>query len=183
MEEQWKPIIIEKNGVVYDYTGLYEVSNLGRVRSFHKGGRILKITTDKLGYKHARLYKNGENKLFQVHRLVATAFIFNPNKLPMVNHKDENPSNNQVENLEWCDAQYNTQYSSYKWKGKPKKDEWKQSIKGENNPRARKVLCVETGRVFGCIKEAKQWLGKGDIRGCCKGRLKTAGGYHWMYVD
>lgn len=149
MIEEWKDIIIEKNGVIYDYTGLYQVSNYGRVRSLdridargHKlKGRILKIKPGKNNYMAAILYKNGKTKSFYVHRLVATMFIPNPNSLPFINHKDENPSNCYVDNLEWCTQQYNTQYSSYKisesLKDKPKSEEHKrkmsESQKGEKH--------------------------------------------------
>ena len=183
MTEVWKPIIIKKNGEVYDFTGKYEVSNHGRVKSLHRGGmRILKIKPNKQGYKQARLQKNGKDKLFSVHRLVATAFIPNPDNLPVVNHIDENPSNNRVDNLEWCTQQHNTQHSSHKWKEKSKPEEWKQSIKRAGNPNAKKVICLETGEIFSCIKEAHEKYG-GDIGGCCRGVKKTAGGYHWMYYD
>ena len=194
MQEIWKDIIIEKNGVLYDYTGLYQVSNLGRVKNKNK---TLVIKTNRSKHQIIGLSKNGEREFFSIHRLVATMFLPNPNNLPVVNHIDENPSNNVWTNLEWCTQQYNTQYSSYKWKGensslygKPKTEEHKHKIsenhadtKGSNNGNAKKVLCVETGQMFGCIKDAKQWLGKGDIGACCKGRCKTAGGYHWQYVD
>jgi hypothetical protein len=114
VEEQWKPIIIEKNGVVFDYSGLYEVSNKeGRIRSV-KTGKILKPGKDKCGYSHVTLCKDGKTSRFQVHRLVATAFIPNPDNLPVVNHKDENPSNNCVDNLEWCTVKYNVNYGTCK---------------------------------------------------------------------
>ena len=113
MEEQWKDIIIEKNGVTYDYTGLYQVSNLGRVRSLGndktRKERILKPKINNKGYLQVILCKNGKVKTFLVHRLVATAFIPNPDNLPVVNHRDENPLNNCVDNLEWCTQKYNVQ--------------------------------------------------------------------------
>ena len=97
-EEIWKDIVIERNGIVYDYTGLYQVSNLGRVRSLDRincngrriNGRILKLQDeqDKNGYVWIVLSKDGTAKKFSVHRLVATAFIPNPDNLPIVNHKN-----------------------------------------------------------------------------------------------
>lgn len=187
MQEIWKDIIIEKNSIIYDYTGLYQVSNLGRVRSLdrvdssrHKrNGRMLKIRVDTSGYLSVRLYKNKEAKDFLVHRLVATAFLDNPNNLPQVNHIDECKSNNCVDNLEWCDNQYNTQYSSHKWSrekhplyGKCSKDA----------PNTKKVICLETQQMFDTIKDASKWC-KGDVAQCLRGRTKTAGGYHWKYVE
>ena len=107
-----------------DYEGLYQASNLGRMRSLDrwvKGpnssirfckGRILKPCTTKDGYLLVNLCKNGKVKSFLVHRLVAEAFIDNTDNLPQVNHKDENKLNNNVDNLEWCDAQYNSNYGT-----------------------------------------------------------------------
>ena len=108
------------------FEGAYMVSNLGRVKSLKrerktKGGvlvevpeRILKLNTDKDGYKEAALSKDAKLYYFRVHRLVAFAFIPNPHNLPLINHKDENPANNEVSNLEWCNQSYNTSYSNYK---------------------------------------------------------------------
>ncbi len=103
------------------YEGLYEVSDLGRVRSLdryvsyvngqkhlHKG-KVLSPGVSN-GYLQVSLCKNGEIKHPLVHRLVADAFIPNPDNLPQVNHKDENPSNNMVVNLEWCSSEYNINY-------------------------------------------------------------------------
>ena len=102
MEEVWKSI--------FDYPN-YQVSNLGRIRSL-KRYKILKQFNRPLGYKGIHLNKFGKAKTFAVHRLVAEAFIPNPNKYPCVNHKDENPSNNCVSNLEWCTYQYNNTYGT-----------------------------------------------------------------------
>ena len=99
------------------YEGKYQVSNFGRVWSVvkqqYKNQRIGKDGY----YKVTLIAKNGKQKTERVHRLVALAFIPNPDRLPQVNHKDECKTNNCVENLEWCDAKYNTLYSSYKWSG------------------------------------------------------------------
>lgn len=112
MIEEWRPVI--------GYEGLYEVSSYGRVRSLDKydsmnrflRGRILRLFTDGLGYLRAQLYSNSKRKSFLVHRLVAQAFIPNPDNLPQVNHIDENPSNDNVDNLEWCDGKYNVNYGT-----------------------------------------------------------------------
>ena len=111
-EEIWKDIL--------GYEGLYQVSSFGRVRSLDKydsmnrfyEGRILKLFADRLGYLSVVLYSNSKRKHYLVHRLVAEAFIHNPDNLPQVNHKDENPSNDNVENLEWCDGKYNVNYGT-----------------------------------------------------------------------
>lgn len=115
-DEVWKPIL--------GYECLYEVSSEGRVRSLdriiiYKDGRrkilkerILHNNVNDLGYYFVSLSKNGEQKKYKVHRLVAQAFLPNPNNLPCVNHKDETPSHNNVENLEWCTQKYNCNYGT-----------------------------------------------------------------------
>ena len=113
--EEWKSIP--------GYEGLYEVSNLGRVRSLdryikysngqirlHKG-RILNPSKDTNGYLKVLLKCNTKCKTITVHRLVALTFLPNPDNLPCVNHKDEDKTNNRVENLEWCTQQYNLNYN------------------------------------------------------------------------
>ena len=112
MEEIWKPI--------KGYEGLYEVSNLGRVKRLPysiigKGirnfnGGVLKGSIARNGYVRVTLTKNAVNKFYHVHRLVAETFIENPEKLPLINHIDENRTNNRVDNLEWCTYHYNNTY-------------------------------------------------------------------------
>lgn len=210
MTEEWKPIIIEKNGVVYDYTGLYEVSSYGRIRSMDRTVTTLnngtlcerkikgRIKLPHIGkdYLQITLSKHGSQSTFLIHRLVAAAFLSNPDNLPMVNHKNENKLDNHVDNLEWCTREYNVKYSSHKisksLKGRTFTDEHKQKISknhadftGSKNPRAKKVLCVETGQVFDYIKDAevKTGVNAKNIGACCNGKRKTAGGYHWMYLE
>ena len=98
--EEWKNII--------GYEGLYEVSNKGNVRNVRRN-TLLKFSNNQ-GYKQVYLYKNGIRKGFRVHRLVAQAFLLNPDNLPCVNHLDEDKTNNNVTNLEWCTAKYNSNY-------------------------------------------------------------------------
>lgn len=103
MEEEWRP--------VKGYEGLYEVSNMGRVKSLHRSqGIILKQGTSH-GYMKVGLHKNGTCSTKKVHRLVATAFIRNPNNYEFVNHKDGNKKNNTVDNLEWCTRSYNMRHA------------------------------------------------------------------------
>lgn len=98
------------------YEGLYQISSDGRVKSLNynktKKSKIMSLNNHKLGYKHIILCKNGKHKAHQVHRLVAQAFIPNPNNYPCVNHKDQDPSNNNVTNLEWCTHRYNNVYGT-----------------------------------------------------------------------
>lgn len=105
MEEIWKDIP--------GYKG-YKVSNLGNVMSFrrYKTGRKLKASLSDGKYLKVAVMQNGQEKTVNIHRLVALSFLPNPNKLPIVNHKDENKTNNRPENLEWCDFKYNSNYGT-----------------------------------------------------------------------
>lgn len=105
MSEEWKDVA--------GSDGLYQVSNTGIVRK--SNGKVLNAEICK-GYKRVNLVINGKRKHFFVHRLVATAFVQNPNGYPQINHKDENPLNNRYDNLEWCDAKYNLNYGNRRGK-------------------------------------------------------------------
>lgn len=112
MKEIWKDI--------KGYEGLYQISNLGRVKSLTHistnnhimKGKILKYRKTKNGRIQIGLYKNGKQSQKYLSRLVAETFISNPNNLPEVNHKDENIENNCIDNLEWCDSKYNSNYGT-----------------------------------------------------------------------
>jgi len=105
MNEIWKDI--------EGYAGLYEVSNMGQVRSLWFGKtRILKPGKNTCGYLQVNLCKDGKQKMFLVHRLVANAFIPNPQGYPVINHRDENPLNNSVDNLEFCTRKYNVNFGT-----------------------------------------------------------------------
>lgn len=106
---------------VQGYEGLYQVSSLGRIRSLPRGkqwpyrkthNNIRKPKLTKRGYYSINLCKRNKTKWHLVHRLVALAFIPNPDNLPHINHKDENPANNSAENLEWCTPKYNANYGT-----------------------------------------------------------------------
>lgn len=174
MEEIWKPVV--------GYEGMYEVSNLGNIKSLNYNGtrekRVMKPTDFGGGYLRVKLWKNKTPKLFFVHRLVAQAFIPNPDNLPEINHKDENPSNNRVENLEWCDRKYNINYGTRTEKyirtntnGKKSKQVVQYSLDGE------------AIKVWPSTSEIQRQLGfrSGNISNCCKGRQKTAYGFIWQY--
>ena len=112
-EEVWKDIIIEKNGIIYNYKGHYQVSNYGRIKSIKNGypGKIIKGNLSS-NYIGVTLSKKGELQRFYVHRIVASVFIPNPNNYEQINHKDENTKNNNVDNLEWCTPKYNANYGT-----------------------------------------------------------------------
>lgn len=172
--EEWKPVV--------GYEGLYEVSNYGRVKSLERlelcGNKWFRKRKEKLlqqcakenDYLIVTLCNSTGHKMFYVHRLVAMAFIPNPNNLPQVNHKDEDKTNNHVDNLEWCTARYNSTYGTH-----VKRVAEKQSIK---------VRCIENGIVYDSGKEAARQLNinDGKILKCCSGKSKQTYGYHFEYA-
>lgn len=102
--EEWREVV--------GYEEEYQVSNLGRVRSLKRGKPYLMKPYIVRGYLQVHLKRNGDAKMFSIHRLVLTAFLPNKDNLPQINHKDENKQNNRLDNLEWCDASYNVSYGS-----------------------------------------------------------------------
>lgn len=154
--ETWLPIT--------GYEGLYEVSNIGRVKALKKqwysgdGNRILRSKEEILikqstskGYNHIILTKNGVQRTFRVHRLVCINFIPNTYNKPCVNHKNGIKNDNRLENLEWCTVSENGLHS-YKT-GLQKRNQL------GNHNRAKKISCTTLGIDFGCAKEAAQLLG------------------------
>ena len=101
---------------------------------FLKKGKIIKFSVDAYGYKTSVIYSNNKPVQVLLHRLVATAFIPNPDNLPQVNHKDEDKTNNRADNLEWCDAKYNCNYGSH---NKKLSDSVKKWWNDPENPRER----------------------------------------------
>lgn len=168
MQEIWKDI--------KGYEGLYQVSNYGNVKSLNYKGHKSEHLLSKLPgeYKRVTLYKNKCKKTITIHRLVAQAFIPNPNNYPQVNHKDENKYNNCVNNLEWCTHKQNMNYGT--------KQDRESQIKTKYH-----VLQYDLqGNLI------KKWFNlreiilntnykKITIMYCCRGKLKTAYGYVWKY--
>lgn len=171
------------------FEGKYQVSNTGQVRSlnYKRTGKtkILKQNTTKRGYKQVTLCKKGEKPYpYYVHRLVAQAFIQNPNNLPEVNHKDENKANNAVWNLEWCDRLYNNEYGTARQR--MSKSKIGQHTGGDNG-NSKKVKCIELDLIFNSVADANEYLDKprqnDNIRACARGEQKTAWEYHWIYIE
>ena len=159
MAETWKSIA--------GYEELYEVSDMGRVKSLKFGKeRILKLQKDKDGYLQVGLYKDGHVKKLKVHRIVAEAFIQNPNNLETVNHKDEVKTNNVASNLEWMSRADNKRYSANK------------SVQ---------MFDKKTGELlatFPSLAEAERVTGiaHSHISQCCLCKRKSAGGYIWRHA-
>lgn len=174
------------------YENLYKTSNLGRARSldtYRKSrngtvrfckGKILKPKTTKDGYLQVGLCKNGKRKIFYVHRLVAEAFLEIPEELKhlkgthylQVNHKDENKSNNNVENLEYCSAQYNTNYGT--------------GIERRSKTQSKTVLQYDLEgnfiREWASTRECgRNGFNHGNVVSCCRGKLKKYKDFIWKY--
>lgn len=142
----------------------YTVDENGRIFN-KKRKRYLNTYLNAYGYPAVDLWKNGKKKYFLVHRLVAEAFIPNPNNYKEINHKDENPANPNVDNLEWCTRKYNNNYGN------------------RLSKISSKVKCVETGNIFCSIREAERQTGIKSAAICmvCNGKRKTAGGFSWRF--
>lgn len=151
----------------------YQVSNFGRIISFKQNaaGRLLKPSQDKDGYLIVGLFDGNKTHMKRVHRLVAQLFIANPFNYPMVNHKDENKLNNCVDNLEWCNNQYNINYGNHNT--------------NVSNTLSRPIRCVETGIIYNSGKEAAKSLGvsPGSIARARDVISHTCKGYHWQSVE
>ena len=169
MKEIWKPI---KN-----FEGIYDVSNLGNVYSYRLK-RNLKLSVDKIGYVRICLQKTNRKdaKRYYVHRLVAEAFIQNIKNKQFINHKDENKTNNCIDNLEWCTAKENMNYGT------------RNKRIGLSNKNSvyfsKKIKCIDTNIVYPSMSEASRQTGicLPNICKCCKGERKVAGGYKWELI-
>ena len=169
--EEWRDI--------KGYEGKYQVSNLGRVKSRHK---ILKPNNVK-GYLYVYPSKNSKKEALKVHRLVAEAFIDNPENKPEVNHIDGNKENNRVENLEWCTKSENMQHAI--------KTGLMHQYKTGEGPLSRKIICINTGEIYNSSRHASKETGidNSNITKCCRGKQNSAGKLptgeklKWMYIE
>lgn len=133
-----------------NFEGLYRVSNGGDIFNVITNKK-LKTTIKKTGYVYVILTKEKHKYHKRVHRLVAEAFIPNPDNLPQVNHKDEEKTNNKVDNLEWCTAKYNMNHGTRN----KRISKFRQTHQfGGNNPNAVKVLNKTTGEIFESVRDA-----------------------------
>lgn len=184
--EIWKDIV--------GYEGLYQVSNLGNVMSLEKyignkkgaiqyrPPKVLKQYKNKFGYMRVYLTKNSIKKMYAVHRLVAIAFIDNPENKPCVNHIDNNRENNHLDNLEWCTYKENNNWAKKQGR-RVFTEEWKRKISAT---RKKKPVIgtddMENHIYFPTVRSvvAGGFDPKAVIK-CCKGKQKTHKGYKWIY--
>lgn len=174
MKEIWKDI--------EGYEGLYQISNMGKVKSLSRKmnkytTRLLKLTKDKKGYTICSLYNKGL-KTHKVHRLVAKAFIPNPNNYPMINHIDGNKQNNNLNNLEWCDNSYNQLHAI--------RNGLKVYKIGVNNKHSIPIIQIDKNgkkiKEWACAKDVYRELGYDNSRiskVCKNGHF--AYGFKWVY--
>lgn len=181
MGEIWKDIP--------QYEGIYQASNLGRIKSLkriakkeYKGNRVVKEkimrgTPNEDGYLkvHFKIKEKNINKVLFIHRLVAQTFISNPDNLPQVNHKDGNKKNNNINNLEWCTNLYNQKHA------------WENSLHKPTKKEGRLINQYDKSNKFiksyKSISEAsrKTKINPSNICMAAKKERKTAGGYIWTY--
>ena len=175
-QEEWRDI--------KGFERLYQVSNMGRVRSLSRivragknkqrrtNGKVLTPWKTKHGYLHVGL---GRGERESVHRLVAMTFIPNPKNYPDVNHKDENKANNVVSNLEWCNHSYNALYGTCQERLRKHKNTPVEMV----DKTTHEVLAV-----FESMKVAMRETGvnKVTISMVCRGKRKIGGGYIWRYA-
>lgn len=168
----WKPIP--------NYENYYLISNTGQIKSITTNKILSDFTTN--NYHQVTLTKDTERKTFKVHRLVAQAFIPNPNNLPQVNHKDENTNNNFVYNLEWCDAKYNSNFGT---RTKRIADKNRGTTNGTTSkPIQQYSLSGVFLNEYPSGKEIERQLGftTSSISSCCRGITKTSHGFIWKFT-
>jgi len=158
---------------VKGYEGLYQVSNMSRIRN--QKGHILSPADNGNGYLRFSLSSgNRAYKTNYLHRLVAVAFIPNPNNLPEVNHKDEDKSNNWIDNLEWCNVSYNRSYGTRKERCGIVK---RKIVRGRN-------ILDGSVVVLDKVADAEKFgFSKSSVSKCLCGRAKATGGYVWEYAQ
>lgn len=178
--EEWRDI--------RDFEGLYQISNMGRIKSLArpcKGygdkyavDRIIKPLKMANGYLEAVMFRDGKRTIRMLHRVVAEAFIPNPNDLPFINHKDENPQNNNVENLEWCTPKYNANYGN-------RQKKCRQSSLKHYKPVYQMDMDGNIIKRWECMNDAMRALSidSTQISRVCKGKNCTAGGFIWRYAE
>lgn len=181
--EKWKSI--------EGYENKYLISDSGNVKSLvdkngEKTNKILKPRIAKNGYLYVNLWKKSKSKTKKIHRLVAEAFIPNPNNCPCINHKDGNKQNNNINNLEWCTYSENAKHAFVEGLSNPLKN-LPIPEKGKDNINCKKILQFnlkgEFVKEWGYIKEAQEKLQISHISDVCKGKRKSAGGYVWKYKE
>ena len=181
---KWKDIV--------GYENEYQINQFGEIRTLKDSPKLKKYDVLKPqisksnGYVYQMLYKNGKEKLLRVHRLVAMAFLPNPNNLPQVNHKDGNKQNNSVDNLEWCEQSDNMKHA-YKNGLQIPSENQRKAIINTNKLKQKKVCQIKDGEIintFSGISEASRQtkISISCISRCCNLKRKSTNGYEWRFL-
>lgn len=169
---------------------MYLIDAKGNVFSLYSN-KYLKPSKEKTGYLSIELFNKNGSKRLLVHRLVAITYIPNPNNLPMVNHKDENKINNNVNNLEWCTAKYNMNYGTAPKRRIENRDYSKEifKINARKNGavRNKKVIQYTKNHIFVheyiSVADAFRQTKIKHISECALNKRHSAGGYKWQFVE
>lgn len=161
---------------VVGFEGLYKVTSCGKVWSVRRK-KWMKPYGAKGDYKMICLSVDGKHNFDYIHRIVAKAYVPNPNNYPEINHKDEVRDHNWYQNLEWCTRDYNLRYGTRLERAKASG-----AMSGRTS---KKVLCIETGVIYPSTNAAAIALGskQPNISATCNGRQKTCAGYHLRFLD
>ena len=164
----------------------YWINKEGQITN-KETGKTIKWLISRHGYYYCHLWANNGNRYIRMHRLLALAFIPNPNNYPLVRHLNDIKTDNRLENLAWGTMSENIKDSIKNGKYNQEASEKARNIgrKISSTKCSKKVLCIETNTIFDSTKEAGDWLGVNGagISGCCRGKYKTIKGYHWKYVE
>ena len=184
IKPKWKDIV--------GYENEYQINQFGEIRTLKDSPKLKKYDvlkpqiSKRNGYVYQMLYKKGKEKLLRVHRLVAMAFLPNPNNLPQVNHKDGNKQNNSVDNLEWCEQSDNMKHA-YKNGLQIPSENQRKAIINTNKLKQKKVCQIKDGEVintFSGISEASRQTKTSIscISRCCNLKRKSTNGYEWRFL-
>ena len=162
----------------------YSVSEQGDIRN-NVTSRILTNRNSGKGYFKVTLCYCGKKVEKAVHRIVAETFIPNEFNKPEVNHIDGNKKNNSVNNLEWATRQENMRHLYYCLDSTEMRRKMGNSRRGERNGVSRKIIRIEDGKIYSCISDAAKDIGvhRMCVSDVCRGKQKTTGGYHYMYLN
>lgn len=173
--EQWR--------IVPNTNGKIEVSDRGRVRSWLRGGRLLKVQSDNKGYQRLRVTIERRKMTFKLHRLVAELFIPNPLSLPQVNHRDGDKRNNAVSNLEWVSCLENAQHAMRTGLWENVLEASRKVNEGRKMPVCATNISTGETQIFESISDAERAIGTKHICACIKGERRQACGYTFRYAE
>ena len=184
IQPKWKDII--------GYENEYQINQFGEIRTLKDSPKLKKYNVLKPqinkrnGYVYQMLYKNGKEKLLRVHRLVAMAFLPNPNNLPQVNHKDGNKQNNSVDNLEWCEQSYNMKHAFKTGLEKPSEKQ-KAAVRKTNEKKRKRVVRTmgdeKNEYESATVAARKNNVGISTICRYCNKKRMPKDGASWQYIE